>query len=144
MAAGSRTLAEWNSLQAAFISILSGACSEARTRALRYTHTGNRPNTLSKTALMKSDGQQKQPLIPPQRNKRRGGRGRPSQHANRRERDDKKKENNNRTRQRAGQAVGLTQQEGLFNKHELEPSAIECYNGKLMQMRADLMTKWSG
>lgn len=45
---------------------------------------------------------------------------------------------------RAGQAVGLTQQEGLFNKHELEPSAIECYNRKLMQMRADLMTKWSG
>lgn len=40
--------------------------------------------------------------------------------------------------------MGQTQQEGLFNKHELEPSAIECYNGKLMQMRGDLMTKWSG
>lgn len=73
MAVGSRTLAEWNSLQTAFISILSGACREARTRALRCTHTGNRPNTLSKTPLMKSDGQQNQPLIPPQRNKRRGG-----------------------------------------------------------------------
>lgn len=48
------------------------------------------------------------------------------------------------TRQRAGQAVWLTQQDGLFNIHELDPSAIECYNEKLMQMRADLMTKWSG
>lgn len=53
-------------------------------------------------------------------------------------------EKTRRTRWRAGQAVGLTQQEGLFNKHELEPSAIECYNAKLMQMRAELMTKWSG
>lgn len=59
-------------------------------------------------------------------------------------RRERAKQENSRTRQRAGQAVGLTQQEGLFNKHELEPSAIECYNGKLMQMRADLMTKWSG
>lgn len=102
---------------------------------------------------MKSDGQQKQPLIPPQRNKKRGGKGegglaRQPQREGRREgesaRRERAKQENSRTRQRAGQAVGLTQQEGSFNKHELEPSAIECYNGKLMQMRADLMTKWSG
>lgn len=31
---------------------------------------------MSKTPLMKSDGQQKQPLIPSQRNKKRGGEGR--------------------------------------------------------------------
>lgn len=37
--------------------------------------------------------------------------------------------------------MGLTQQDGSFNKHELQPSAIECYNRKLMQMRADLMKK---
>ena len=30
---------------------------------------------MSKTPLMKSDGQQKQPLIPPQRNKKRGREG---------------------------------------------------------------------
>lgn len=36
------------------------------------------------------------------------------------------------TRQRAGQAVWLTQQDSLFNIHELDPSAIECYNEKLM------------
>lgn len=34
-----------------------------------------------------------------------------------------------------------TQRVGSFNKHELEPAAIERYNGKLMQMRADLMKK---
>lgn len=102
---------------------------------------------------MKSDGQQKQPLIPPQRNKRRGGKGegglaRQPQSEGSREgemaRRERAKQENSRTRPRAGQAVGLTQQEGSFNKHELEPSAIECYNGKLMQMRSDLMTKWSG
>lgn len=48
---------------------------------------------------------------------------------------------NRRTRQRA---AGLTQQEAVFNKHELEPNAIELHNSKLMQMRGDLMTKWSG
>lgn len=48
-----------------------GPVERARTRALRCTRTGNRANTLSKTPLMKSDGQQKQPLIPPQRNKER-------------------------------------------------------------------------
>lgn len=103
---------------------------------------------------MKSDGQQKQPLIPPQRNKKRegrkgeGGLARQPQRGGRREgemvRRERARQENSGTRQRAGQAVGLTQQEGSFNKHELEPSAIECYNRKLMQMRADLMTKWSG
>lgn len=65
-----------------------------------------------------------------------------------RERDGKERKSKSKkiegTRQRAGQAVGLAQQAGSFNKHEPEPSAIECYNRKLMQMRADLMTKWSG
>lgn len=103
---------------------------------------------------MKSDGQQKQPLIPSQRNKKRGGgrerageRVKPQGEGRREgetERRERAEQENSRTRQRAGQAVGLTQQEGSFNKHELEPSAIECYNGRLMQMRADLMTKWSG
>lgn len=36
-------------------------------------------------------------------------------------------------------AAGLTQQGGSFNKHELDPAAIESYHRKLMQTRADLM-----
>lgn len=57
----------------------------------------------------------------------------------------REKQENSGTRQRAArQAVGLTQQGGSFNKHELEPGAIECYNRKLMQMRADLMKKRGG
>lgn len=40
-------------------------------------------------------------------------------------RREREKQENSRTRQRAGQAVGLTKEEDSFNKHELEPSAIE-------------------
>lgn len=91
---------------------------------------------------MKSDGQQKQPLIPPQEYEwqRRRGWGGCEERQERRE-----KQESSGTRQRAArQAVGLTQQGGSFNKHELEPGAIECYNRKLMQMRADLMKKRGG
>lgn len=112
-----------------------GPVERVRTGALRCTRTGNRANTLSKTPLMKSDGQQKQPLIPPQWNKKtRGGERGQAMMQNHRENEEERErprgekeqsQENRRTRQRAGQAVGLTQQEGLFNKHELEPSAIE-------------------
>lgn len=50
-----------------------GPVEAESTGALRCIRAGNRANTLSKTPLMKSDGQQKQPLILPQRNTRGGG-----------------------------------------------------------------------
>lgn len=48
---------------------------------------------------------------------------------------------NSGRRQGAGGAAGLPQQGGSFNKHELEPAAIESYHRKLTQTRADLMKK---
>lgn len=94
---------------------------------------------------MKSDGQQKQPLIPPQEYEWQRGGGEDGGRCCEERQEGREKQENSGTRQRAArQAVGLTQQGGSFNKHELEPGAIECYNRKLMQMRADLMKKRGG
>ena len=78
---------------------------------------------MSKTPLMKSDGQQKQPLIPPQRNKKRerererererarereeGGLATPTTERGKRRRGEKEHEQeNNRTRQESRASCG--------------------------------------
>lgn len=77
---------------------------------------------------MKSDGQQKQPLIPPQEygwRRWQGGVGGTREGSRRRRgREGEGKQENSRTKQAA------TQQGGSFNKHELELGAIERYGRK--------------
>lgn len=155
MVVGSGTLAEWNSLQTPFISILSGACRESAHQGIEVHSLRERGEHIEQDSTYEEWRPTETAFNTPQRNKKeRAGRERgrlarqllreKQGERERRQGEKTAKEENRRTRQRAGQAVGQTQQEGLFNKHELEPSAIECYNGKLMQMRGDLMTKWSG